>query len=40
MIRLAGSIDRVISRHDARPFEKYPTDGRAADFKLAPFPDL
>ena len=29
MIRLAGSIDRVISRHDALEFEKYPTHGRA-----------
>ena len=31
MIRLAGSIDRVVSRHDALPFEKYPTHGRAPD---------
>ena len=30
MIRLAGSLDRVISRHDALQFEKYPTHGRAA----------
>ena len=29
MIRLAGSLDRVISRHDALQFEKYPTHGRA-----------
>ena len=29
MIRLAGSIDRVISRHDTLQFEKYPTHGRA-----------
>ena len=31
MIRLAGSIDRVISRHDALQFEKYSTHGRAPD---------
>ena len=31
MIRLAGSIDRVISRHDTLQFEKYPTHGRASD---------
>jgi hypothetical protein len=32
MIRLAGSLDRVISRHDALQFEKYPTHGRAPRF--------
>ena len=31
IFRLAGSIDRVISRHDALQFEKYSTHGRAPD---------
>ena len=31
IFRLAGSIDRVISRHHALEFEKYPTHGRASD---------
>ena len=36
----AGAIERVISRHHALPFEKYPTHGRVVDFKLPRFPDL
>ena len=31
IFRLAGSIDRVISRHHALEFEKYSTHGRARD---------
>src|SRR5215472_13524941 len=31
IFRLAGSIDRVISRHHALQFEKYSTHGRAPD---------
>ena len=31
IFRLAGSIDRVISRHDALQFEKFSTHGRAPD---------
>ncbi len=30
MIRLAGSVDRVIPGHDALQFQKYPTHGRIA----------
>ena len=33
MIELAGSADRVVPGHDARQFEKYPTQGRVAVIK-------
>jgi glyoxylase-like metal-dependent hydrolase (beta-lactamase superfamily II) len=36
MVRLAGSIDRVIPGHDALQFQKYPTQGRVATLKQAP----
>ena len=33
MVRLAGSLDRVIPGHDALQFQKYPTRGRVAVLK-------
>ena len=33
MVRLAGSVDRVIPGHDALQFQKYPTQGRVAVLK-------
>ena len=33
MIRLAGSVDRVIPGHDALQFQKFPTQGRVARIK-------
>ena len=33
MIRLAGSVDRVVPGHDARQFERFPTQGRVAKIR-------
>jgi len=33
MTELAGSLDRVISGHDALQFQKFPTQGRIAKIK-------
>jgi hypothetical protein len=30
MIQLAGSVDRVVPGHDAKQFERFPTQGRIA----------
>ncbi len=35
MIELAGSADRVVPGHDAKQFEKYPTQGRVAVVRSA-----
>lgn len=36
MIKLAGSVDRVVPGHDALQFEKFPTQGRVANIKPGP----
>ena len=33
MIELAGSVDRVVPGHDARQFERFPTQGRIAKIR-------
>jgi glyoxylase-like metal-dependent hydrolase (beta-lactamase superfamily II) len=33
MIKLAGSVDRVVPGHDALQFQKFPTEGRIAKIK-------